>query len=123
MSAVLYSSMVFTLNEYLAKLPLPATQKWPEGVWDVEAFRNGTMSLILYTPHGKDYQTPHDQDELYIVIGGSGSFVKGEERRPFRAGDVIFVEAGIPHRFEGFGEDFATWVVFWGPPGGEAPGA
>ena len=24
-----------------------------------------------------------------------------------------------PHRFEAFSEDFATWVVFWGPPGGE----
>ena len=38
------------------------------------------------------------------------------------AGDVIFVEAGVPHRFEGYGEDFATWVVFWGPEGGEAAG-
>ena len=69
-------------------------------------------------PH--DPQGPHDQDELYIVIAGSGTFVKGDERRAFGPGDVIFVEAGVPHRFEEFGPDFATWVVFWGPPGGEA---
>ena len=67
-----------------------------------------------------DPQTPHDQDELYIVISGRGTFAKDGERRPFAPGDVIFVEAGATHRFEDFGADFATWVVFWGPSGGEA---
>jgi len=32
---------------------------------------------------------------------------------------VIFVEAGVEHRFEDFTDDFETWVVFWGPQGGE----
>jgi mannose-6-phosphate isomerase-like protein (cupin superfamily) len=85
--------------------------------------RHGTMRVGVYAPRPPlDPQQPHEQDELYIVIGGSGTFVKGEDRRAFKAGDAIFVEAGVPHRFEGFGEDFATWVVFWGPPGGEAQG-
>jgi hypothetical protein len=30
-----------------------------------------------------------------------------------------FVAAGVPHRFESCSDDFATWVVFWGPKGGE----
>jgi mannose-6-phosphate isomerase-like protein (cupin superfamily) len=64
-------------------------------------------------------QTPHSQDELYIVLAGSGTFFKNGETRPFRAGDVIFVEAGAEHRFQNFSEDFETWVVFWGPEGGE----
>ena len=59
--------MVFGLNDSLAKLPLPATTKWPHGVWDVEAFKHGSMSLIVYHPHVQDFQTTHDQDELYIV--------------------------------------------------------
>ena len=42
------------------------------------------------------------------------------ERCPFGPGDALFVPAGADHHFEGFSEDFATWVVFWGPPGGEA---
>jgi quercetin dioxygenase-like cupin family protein len=46
-------------------------------------------------------------------------FVKGADRRPFAPGDVIFVEAGVVHRFEDFSPDFTTWVVFWGPEGGE----
>lgn len=32
---------------------------------------------------------------------------------------VHFVAAGVEHRFEDFTADFATWVVFWGPKGGE----
>jgi hypothetical protein len=83
--------------------------------------RHGTMKLGLYAPRGQDKQGPHAQDELYIVISGSGWFVKGTERRPCAAQDVIFVEAGIDHHFEEFSEDFATWVIFWGKDGGEMP--
>ena len=39
----------------MKKLPLPATDKWPEGVFDIEAFQHGSMSLILFAPEGKDY--------------------------------------------------------------------
>lgn len=31
--------MKFTIDEFLAKLPLPADEKWKNGVWDVEALR------------------------------------------------------------------------------------
>ena len=81
--------------------------------------RHGTMRVGIYAPRGSDPQQPHTQDELYIVQTGTGIFVKGDERRPFKPGDVIFVEAGITHRFEDFSDDFETWVVFWGPDGGE----
>ena len=84
------------------------------------ALRHGTMKVGLYAPIGRDAQGPHKQDELYIVISGTGSFVKNGERRRFRPQDVIFVEAGAEHRFENFSDDFATWVIFWGVVGGEA---
>lgn len=38
---------------------------------------------------------------------------------PVRTGDALFVAAHVPHHFEGMSEDFVTWVVFWGPKGGE----
>lgn len=81
--------------------------------------KHGTMSVELYAPVGEDNQTPHAQDELYVVVAGTGMFNKAGERRPFGPGDVIFVEAGVEHRFEGFTDDFQTWVIFWGPKGGE----
>jgi quercetin dioxygenase-like cupin family protein len=45
--------------------------------------------------------------------------LNGEERTTFKQGDVLFVKAGIKHRFENFTDDFTTWVIFYGPDGGE----
>jgi len=42
------------------------------------------------------------------------------ERSPFVTGDALFVAAHVEHHFENFTPDFATWVVFYGPVGGEA---
>jgi mannose-6-phosphate isomerase-like protein (cupin superfamily) len=94
----------------------------PEGKRFHYPIRHGSMRVGVYAPHPpSDPQTPHEQDELYIVISGTGTFVKGDERRAFAPGDVILVEAGVRHRFEGYGPEFATWVIFWGPQGGEPP--
>lgn len=85
----------------------------------VTLFSQGTLEVEIYRPVGVDRQQPHEKDELYVVIAGSGTFVHGGERTPFRAGDTLFVRAGVPHRFEDFTPDFSTWVFFWGPKGGE----
>jgi mannose-6-phosphate isomerase-like protein (cupin superfamily) len=112
--------MRISLADAMARLPLPATERWPEGVWDIEAFAHGSMSVVLFTPRGKDYQTSHMQDELYIVLKGSGVLLVEGTRHPFVAGDALFVPANKVHRFEEFSQDLATWAVFWGPQGGEA---
>jgi mannose-6-phosphate isomerase-like protein (cupin superfamily) len=104
-----------SLAEWLVKLPLPATSKWPEGVWDIPALERGEMSLLLFTPRNRDYQTPHSQDELYIVMRGRGIFTLEGDRMEFETGDVLFVPAGKVHRFSEFSDDLVMWVVFWGP--------
>jgi mannose-6-phosphate isomerase-like protein (cupin superfamily) len=87
----------------------------------VTLLQRGTLSVELYAPQGEDRQTPHDQDELYVVISGHGEFLNSEERHPFQAGDLLFVPAGVEHRFLSFSDDFQTWVIFYGPRGGELP--
>lgn len=82
-------------------------------------FRHGTLEVEFYRPEGVDRQTPHARDEVYVVVSGSGTFVSGGTRRPFEPGEVLFVPAGVEHRFEDFTPDFATWVFFYGPEGGE----
>jgi len=79
------------------------------------------MVLELYAPRGDDDQQPHHQDELYFVVKGSGTFYCDGERAQFGPGDALFAAAGVEHRFEDFTEDFETWVVFYGPEGGELP--
>ena len=81
--------------------------------------RHGTMRVGVYAPSGIDDQTPHEQDELYIVRRGSADFFKNGARSAVKADDLIFVEAGATHHFAAISEDFLTWVVFWGPRHGE----
>jgi mannose-6-phosphate isomerase-like protein (cupin superfamily) len=83
-------------------------------------FVHGTLKVLLYAPKGSDQQIPHDRDEVYVVASGSGRFQLGDSIIGFAPGDVIFVPAGVEHRFVEFGDDLSAWVMFYGPKGGEA---
>lgn len=82
-------------------------------------FEHGTLSVEIYKPEKVDLQQPHSRDEVYIIISGTGEFLNDGERTTFKPGDFLFVPAGVVHRFESFTEDFSTWVLFYGPEGGE----
>jgi mannose-6-phosphate isomerase-like protein (cupin superfamily) len=92
-----------------AKLPLPAGRR------SAEIFRQADVEIRYYAPKGKDEQTPHDQDEFYFVASGSGTFRVADKLVPFGPGDLLFVAAHDEHRFEDFSNDFAVWVLFYGP--------
>ena len=100
--------------EALSKGPPPA------GNLAVPIFSHGSLEVELYTPKGSDPQQPHRRDEVYLVSRGTGMFFDGERRHDVQPGSFIFVAAGQMHRFENFSEDFAVWVFFYGPEGGEA---
>ena len=111
--------MKFSSSALLARIPGPRSSKWPDGERFVTAFSHGTMSVELYAPKGVDPQTPHSQDEIYFIQSGKGELVLNGMRHSCSVGDAFFISAGIEHRFENFSGDFTTWVVFWGPHGGE----
>lgn len=102
-----------TLSEALDRLP------GPQGEESVGVFEHGSLVVKLYTPRTRDQQTPHSRDEVYVVARGSGEFVCGDARQSFSPLDVLFAAAGVAHRFENFTDDFAVWVFFYGPEGGE----
>lgn len=81
--------------------------------------QHASLSVELYAPERLDPQQPHRQDEVYVIIAGAGDFVNGDRRHRYGPGDVLFVPAGVIHRFENFSDDFKTWVIFYGPDGGE----
>jgi mannose-6-phosphate isomerase-like protein (cupin superfamily) len=112
------STSVFhsSLSDALAKGPPP------DGNLAVPIFSHGSLQVEVYTPTGHDPQKPHTRDEVYFVMQGRGMFFDGVERHPVEAGSFLFVPAGQIHRFEDFSENFAVWVVFYGPEGGEASG-
>ena len=100
--------------EALAKGPPPS------GNLAVPIFSHGSLAVELYTPKGHDPQKPHDRDEVYFIARGKGFFFDGTKQIPVEAGSFLFVPAGQPHRFEQFSSDFAVWVAFYGPKGGES---
>lgn len=79
----------------------------------------GSLELEFYSPHLMDLQQPHSRDELYVIAKGTGILEVEGEQLPFAAGDVLAVPAGADHRFTTFSDDFGTWVMFYGPEGGE----
>ena len=102
-----------TLAEGLDRLPGPLGER------SVGLFEHGSLVVKLYAPRGDDPQTPHSRDEIYVVAQGAGEFLCGGARQPFGPHDVLFAAADVEHRFENFSEDFAVWVFFYGPEGGE----
>lgn len=112
-------------DSHLARLPAAPTTAYPEGTPFVRALAHGTMSVELYAPgsnaDGRDRQQPHAQDELYVVQRGRATLRICAQVFDAAPGDVLFVPAGAEHRFESFSPDFAVWVIFYGPQGGEHP--
>lgn len=85
----------------------------------VEQLRVPDLSLGTYSiPAGAiDGQSPHTEDEVYVVLGGRARFVADSGVADVVAGTVLFVPAGEAHRFTDVTEDLTVLVVF-GPAEG-----
>ena len=102
-----------SLSDALSRLP--GAKGEPFAV----VFEHGTLSVEIFAPCGADTQQPHSRDEVYVVARGRGEFVTDGVRQLVAEGDFLFAPARLPHRFENFSDDFAVWVFFYGPEGGE----
>ena len=84
-------------------------------------FQHGTLDVGVYAPVGRDDQNPHPKDEIYVIRAGSAVLLTEAGRQPVGPGDLAFIAADTEHRFEAISDDFSTWVLFYGPQGGEVP--
>ncbi len=77
------------------------------------------LSLGTYSipAGGTDDQTPHTEDEIYVVTSGRATLVTDSGTAPVAPGSVIYVPAGETHRFTDVTEDLALIVVFAPPYG------
>ena len=67
--------------------------------------------LRLY-PGEEDTQAPHDADELYFVVEGSGFISMGKVSKPVKKGSMFFVPAKMPHHFYGNTDTLVVLYVF-----------
>lgn len=73
----------------------------------------GVYVLVAPEP---DRQQPHADDEVYVVLEGTGVLEVSGESVPVDVGHAVFVEAGAEHRFTAY-EHLAVLVIFERKPG------
>ena len=83
-----------------------------------EFIRTHDLSVGVYAlPAGAtDPQGPHTEDEVYHVVRGRGRFTADGEEMAVEAGAVLFVAAGVEHRFHSIEEDLEILVFFASTP-------
>jgi mannose-6-phosphate isomerase-like protein (cupin superfamily) len=74
-----------------------------------------SVGLAVWPRGAMDRQRPHSEDEVYYVIEGRGTIRVADEDRLVQPGSLIFVGAGIEHRFHDIEDDLRV-LVFWAPP-------
>src|SRR5689334_14514924 len=85
------------------------------GYIDFLASEKLSVGLAIWKAGSMDRQQPQKEDEAYYVISGRGAIRVAGEDRPVRPGSLVFVAAGVEHRFHDIEEDLRV-LVFWAPP-------
>ena len=82
----------------------------------LEFLRVPSLSAGIYRlPAGSaDAQNPHTEDEVYYVVSGRGAIRVADETQAVRVGTVVFVQAGVEHRFVNI-EEALVLLVFFAP--------
>ncbi len=80
----------------------------------VEHLRTADLSVGTYSVplDGQDEQTPHTEDEIYVVVTGRGALQTPDQRVEIGPGSVLFVPANEEHRFVDLTEPLTVLVVF-----------
>lgn len=81
-----------------------------------EFVRTHDLSVGLYVlpAGGVDHQSPHTEDEVYVVMSGRATVTVGDNERKVGPGSIVFVPADVPHRFHDI-ESELVLVVAFGP--------
>jgi mannose-6-phosphate isomerase-like protein (cupin superfamily) len=79
-----------------------------ETVHESAGLEVGVYVLVAPEP---DRQQPHGDDEVYVVLEGSGVLDVAGEKVALSEGQAAFVPAGVEHRFSGY-EHLSVLVIF-----------
>jgi mannose-6-phosphate isomerase-like protein (cupin superfamily) len=80
-----------------------------------EVFTDRDIEVRFAARPTKGPQVPHRRDELYFVAAGTARYRVEERVTSVGPGDFLLAAAHIEHGFEDNSEDFAVWVIFYGP--------
>jgi mannose-6-phosphate isomerase-like protein (cupin superfamily) len=75
----------------------------------LSGFDVGT-ELLVFGAGDKDNQQPHENDEVYHIVGGYAALTVADDVRPVFPGALVEVEAGVPHYFHDIEEKLVVLV-------------
>ena len=93
------------------------TQNLVGGASPIQA-RNFCMGYVTLEPNGG--QVPwhnHEQEEVYLILEGSGEACLGTEKRTLCAGQAMYVPPGVYHQLTNRGEVPLEMIYCYGPAG------
>lgn len=89
----------------------------------LEFLRVPQLSCGIYTLAAgeTDAESTHDEDEVYLALGGRASIIVDGEETAMAQGSIVYVPADTPHEFTKIEEDLSLLVFFGsgGPSGAE----
>lgn len=103
--------MAHSIDFDLVRRRLAAGEGGYEVVHTSPGLELGVYVLVAPEP---DRQQPHDDDEVYVVLEGSGVLEIEGESVELQEGQAVFVPAGAEHRFVGY-EQLSVLVIFAQP--------
>ncbi len=71
-----------------------------------------SMGLYVLKAGAADTQSPHDEDEIYVVASGRAKVRVGEEDRVVQPGSIVYVAKHVPHKFHDISEELRLLVFF-----------
>lgn len=92
--------------------PKQGSQPLYEELLRVDALSAGVYTLAA---GATDPQSPHNEDEVYVVLAGVGAIEVDGRTAAISAGSLVYVPRGVHHRFVDIVEDLEVAVVF-APP-------
>ncbi len=102
------------MNTWFSDLATIETAHTSGGEMWHEFLRVTDLSVGLYViPAGApDPQSPHHEDEVYLVLEGKGKFTADGSTVDVDEGSVLYVAREIDHRFHDIVEDLRVLVFF-----------
>jgi len=90
------------------------TQQAKSGQHYLEFIRVPSLSVGVYVlaAGAADTQQPHTEDEVYYIADGHATITVAGEDRPVQPGSIVFVAAGVDHRFHNITEELQVLVFF-----------
>lgn len=79
-----------------------------------EFLQRESLSVGVYhlDPDQPDLQRPHGEDEIYYILGGTGTIEIAGEATAVAPGSVIYVARHVEHRFRDYPEGLTLLVIF-----------